>query len=163
MTPKYFTDLDNDYTGEYSHDNNSVVMESRSNYLVHINEFREKALKLITPSLISDGYTVEQRDRGSLGDLVAIKGSKTWHIDFMCIKDVSKYPVGMGMGRQQLLLRFGRLAVYDKPVTKYSIVIDRHAIAQQLLEIKPLHLNVTTSVILLKNDSYEELFFMPEK
>lgn len=67
------------------------------------------------------------------------------------------------MGRQQLLLRFGRLAVYDKPVTKYSIVVRYRAIAEQLLTIKPIHLNITTSIILLKNDGYEELFFMPEK
>lgn len=163
VTPKYFTDLENDYTGEYFHDNKSVVMESRANYLTHIDEFTEKALKLITPSLISQGYKVEQRDRGSIGDLVAIKGNETWHIDFLYNRDVNKYPTGMGMGRQQLLFRFGRLAVYDKPITKYSIVIDRSEIAHQLLEIKPTHLNITTSIILLKNDSYEELFFTPPK
>ncbi|WP_058953027.1 helix-turn-helix domain-containing protein [Clostridium tyrobutyricum] len=163
VTPKYFTDLENDYTGEYLYNNNSVVMESRTSYLSHIDEFTEKALKLITPSLISQGYTVEQRDRGSIGDLVATKGNETWHIDFLYNRDVSKYPVGMGMGKQQLLLRFGRLVVYDKSVTKYSIVVKHRSIAEQLLKIKPIHLNIPTSIILLKNDNYEELFFMPEK
>lgn len=163
VTPKYFTDLENDYTGEYLHDNNSLVMESRANYIANIDGFREKALKLITPSLIYQGYTVEQRDSGSVGNLVATKGNETWHIDFLYDKDVSKYPVGMGMGRQQLLLRFGRLAVYDKPITKYSIVVRHRAIAEQLIQIKPIHLDIITSIIILKNDGYAELFFISKK
>ena len=35
-----------------------------------------------------------------------------------------------------------------------------HAIAQQLIEqIKPLHLNIKVSIIILKDNGYEELFF----
>lgn len=55
------------------------------------------------------------------------------------------------MGRQQLLLRFGRLAVYDKPITKYSIVMDRRELAEQFLRFKPIHLDIDTSIIILGN------------
>lgn len=162
VDPNYFINLSTDYTGEQLQ-NDSLVMENRSHYLHRIQEFEENALKLLTPSLISNGYRIEQRDRGSIGDLVANKGTETWHIDFLYDRDVSKYTTGMGMGRQQLLLRFGRLAVYDKPVTKYSIVVRHRLIAEQLLTIKPIHLDITTSIILLKNDGYEEFFFINEK
>ncbi|WP_077369470.1 hypothetical protein [Anaerosalibacter sp. Marseille-P3206] len=63
------------------------------------------------------------------------------------------------MGRQQLLLRFGRLAVYDKPITKYSIVVDRRDIGRQLLQLNPVHLDIVTSILILRNDDFEELFF----
>jgi hypothetical protein len=90
-----------------------VRKENRSEHLEHIKEFEEKAIKYITPSLISQGYNIERHSHGSVGDIVAIKGKEIWHIDFLYVRDVSKYPTGMGMGRQQLLLRFGRLAVYN--------------------------------------------------
>ncbi|MVX64258.1 helix-turn-helix domain-containing protein [Clostridium chromiireducens] len=158
VDPNYFINLSTDYTGDQIQDN-TIIMENRADYLNHIKEFEYTALKFLTPSLISDGYMVEQRDRGSIGDLVAIRGSEVWHIDFMYIRDVSKHATGMGMSKQQLLLRFGRLAIYDKPISKYSIVVNRRLIAEQLLQIKPIHLDITMSIILLKNDGYEELFF----
>lgn len=160
VSPDYFTDVSKDYTGE---SNNIAAPTSASERLASLNRaeaFEKKAIQQITPALISNGYSVEQWDRGSIGDLVAIKGSEFWHIDLLYTADVKKYPVGLGMGRQQLLLRFGRLAVYDKPITKYSITVEHRIIALQLIaEMKPLHLNITVTILLLKNSGYEELFF----
>lgn len=65
----------------------------------------------------------------------------------------------MGMGRQQLLLRFGRLTVYDKPITKYSIVMDMRVLAEQYIQLKPIHLDIETSIIILRGTDYEELYF----
>lgn len=157
VSPSYFTDLSTDYTGE---NYNITVLSNEQHRIQHLNmikNFEKKALNLLTPSLIYQGYNVEQRSHGSIGDLVATKGNEIWHIDFMYRRDVNKYPTGMGMGRQQLLLRFGRLAVYDKPITKYSIVMDNRSMAAQLMKLPPIHLDIENSFILLKNDGYEEL------
>ncbi len=117
------------------------------------------AYKYITPSLISQGYNIERHSHGSVGDILAIKGKEIWHIDFLYVREVSKYPTGMGMGRQQLLLRFGRLAIYNKPITKYSIILDRREIAEQFIKFKPIHLNIEVSIIILRGSEYEELHF----
>lgn len=107
------------------------------------------------------GDKVEEKDCGSLGDLVAIKGSEIWHLDFLFIRDVNSYPIGMGMQRQQLLMRFGRLAVYEKPITKYSIVMDRRIMAEQIIErFKPVHLDVEISIIVLTDSGYDEFNFI---
>lgn len=86
-------------------------------------------------------------------------GKEIGHIDFLYKKEVSNYPTGMGMGRQQLLLRFGRLAVYDKPITKYSIVMDRRELTEHFIKLKPVHLNIETSIIILRGTEYKEMHF----
>ena len=160
VKPEYFTDLSKDYSAESTINNYLSPQNCRMDYLGHIKDFEKKAIAQITPFLLSSGYRVEQRDRGSIGDLVAIKGNEIWHLDFMFIRDVNSFPTGMGMQRHQLFIRFGRLAVYDKPITKYSIVLDRRDIAEQLMErFKPIHLNVQISIILLTDTGFEELDF----
>lgn len=158
--PEYFADLSQDYTAQPVFHNTLFASQGRVEYLEHIKEFERNALEKITPSLIQQGYKVEQQNRGKVGDLVAIKGSEIWHLDFLYVRDVQRYPTGMGMQSQQLLLRFGRLAVYDKPITKYSIVLQHRLIAEQLINrYKPIHLNIKISIILLKANGYEELYF----
>ena len=160
VRPEYFTDLTKDYTAQPATQDVMFPQSNRTEYLDHIKEFERKALEKITPSLISKGYKVEQKDRGSIGDLVATKGSEIWHLDFLFIRDVNSYPTGMGMQQQQLLMRFGRLAVYDKPITKYSIVMDHRMLAEQLINrFKPVHLNIEISIIILANDGFNELNF----
>lgn len=159
VSPEYFTNLSKDYTGETTFEVKVIKDESRFQHLVHIKNFEERAIKYITPNLISQGYNIERHSHGSVGDIVAIKGKEIWHIDFLYTRDVSKYPTGMGMGRQQLLLRFGRLAVYDKPISKYSIVMERRELAEQFLRFKPIHLDIETSIIILRGTDYEELHF----
>jgi transcriptional regulator with XRE-family HTH domain len=163
VSPDYFTNLSYDYSINDNDSKGLYVKEERSEYLSNISKFEKKALEHITPSLISQGYKVVQQDRGSLGDLVATKGSESWHIDFLYLRDVNKYPTGIGMGNQQFLLRLGRLSVYTKPVTKYSIVFDRRVIAEDFIQrYKPIHLNVELSFLLLTDKGYEELKFYPE-
>jgi transcriptional regulator with XRE-family HTH domain len=158
VSPDYFTNLENDYSNSIS--KSYFIKEDRSEYLLNIDKFERNALERITPSLISNGYRVERQDRGSIGYLIATKGSETWHIDFLYIRDVEQYLPVMGMQSQQFLLRLGRLSVYTKPITKYSIVLQRHAIAKQLIErYKPVHLNIELSFILLTDDGYDELKF----
>lgn len=160
VKPEYFTDLNQDYTAQPAIQDTYLPQSNRTEYLKHIEDFERKSIEKITPSLISKGYKVEQKDRGSLGDLVAIKGSEIWHIDFLYFRDVSSYPAGMGMHRQQLLMRLGRLAVYEKPITKYSIVMDRRSMAEQLIEkIKPIHLDIEISIIVLTDSSFNEFNF----
>lgn len=158
VSPNYFTDLSKDYTGESDSHFEMKSGHQRSELLHAIKQFEEKTLKIITPALIRNGYKVEQRSHGSIGDLVATKGNEIWHIDFLYNHDVSKYPAGIGMQRQQLLLRLGRLTVYDKPITKYSIVVDRRIIAEQFLQFNPIHLGIAVSIICLKKNGYEELY-----
>lgn len=160
VRPEYFTDLTKDYTAQPATQDVMFPQSNRTEYLDHIKEFERKALEKITPSLISKGYKVEQKDRGSIGDLVATKGSEIWHLDFLFIRDVNSYPTGMGMQRQQLLIRLGRLAVYDKPITKYSIVMDHCILAEQMTNrFKPVHLDIEISIIVLKNDGFDEINF----
>lgn len=160
VKPEYFTDLSLDYTAEPLVKNTLAIQSNRIDYLDHINKFEQKAMELITPSLVSNGYRVEQKDRGSLGDLVAIKGNEIWHLDFLYIRDVHSYPTGTGMQSKQLFLRLGRLAVYDKPITKYSIVLDQRMIAEQLIQrYRPMHLDIQISIILLTRKGFEELCF----
>jgi len=160
VRPEYFTDLTKDYTAQPATQDVMFPQSNRTEYLDHIKEFERKALEKITPSLISKGYKVEQKDRGSIGDLVATKGSEIWHLDFLFIRDVNSYPTGMGMQRQQLLIRLGRLAVYDKPITKYSIVMDHRILAEQMINrFKPVHLDIEISIIVLKNDGFDEINF----
>ncbi|MHA6261261.1 helix-turn-helix domain-containing protein [Sporosarcina sp. CAU 1771] len=159
VRPVFFTDLTKDYTGESAFEMKVVNKDDRFQHLADIKEFEERAIRHITPSLISQGYNIERHSRGSVGDIVATKGKEIWHIDFLYRRDVSKYPVGMGMGRQQLLLRFGRLAVYDKPITKYSIVMDFRELAEQYIQFKPIHLDIETSIIILKEEGFEEFCF----
>lgn len=160
VSPEYFTDLSKDYTGESAFEVKMVGNDSRIQHLEHIKEFEDRAIRYITPNLVSQGYNIERHSHGSVGDIVATKGKEIWHIDFLYTRDVSKYPVGMGMGRQQLLLRFGRLAVYDKPITKYSIVMDKRVLAEQYIQFKPIHLDIETSIIILRGTDYEELHFL---
>ena len=160
VRPEYFTDLTKDYTAQPATQDVMFPQSNRTEYLDHIKEFERKALEKITPSLISKGYKVEQKDRGSIGDLVATKGSEIWHLDFLFIRDVNSYPTGTGMQRQQLLIRLGRLAVYDKPITKYSLVIDHRILAEQMINrFKPVHLDIEISIIVLKNDGFDEINF----
>lgn len=160
VRPEYFTDLTKDYTAQSVFQNTISAQNNRAEYLEHIKEFERKALEKITPSLIINGYKVKQEDRGSVGDLVATKGAEIWHLDFLFIRDVNNYPTGIGMQRHQLLMRLGRLAVYDKPITKYSIVINHRAIAEQLVDrFKPVHLDIEISIVLLTSDGFEELYF----
>lgn len=160
VSPQYFTDLSNDYTGEISSNSPHPISRiSTSEYITHIQQFESKALQHITPFLISNGYSVEQNSRGMLGDLVAWKSNEVWHIDFLYTRDVSKYITGTGAGKQQLISRLGRLAIYSKPITKYSILMDRREIAEQYLKFKPTHLDIEISIIILTKDGFEELFF----
>ncbi|MDF2854651.1 MAG: Transcriptional regulator, HTH-type [Neobacillus sp.] len=161
VRPEYFTDLTKDYTAQPVFENTLFPQSNRAEYLDHIKEFERKVLEKITPSLILKGYKVEQKDRGSIGDLVATKGSEIWHLDFLFIRDVNNYPTGMGMQRQQFLMRLGRLAVYDKPITKYSIVMDRRILAEQMIDrFKPVHLDIEISIIVLTNDGFNEFKFI---
>ena len=160
VKPEYFTDLSQDYSAEPINNTELSPQSCRMDYLGHIRDFEKKSIAHITPFLLSNGYRVEQRDRGSIGDLVAIKGNEIWHLDFLYIRDVNVYPPGLGMQRQQLYLRFGRLAVYNKPITKYSIVLDHREVAEQFIErFTPAHLNVQVSIILLTDTGFEELDF----
>lgn len=161
VSVQYFVDLSNDYTGELSSNTFQTLHRiNRVEYITHIKRFESRALQNITPTLISTGYSVEQNDRGELGDLVARQGNKVWHIDFLYTRDVSKYPIGTGAGKQQFILRLGRLAIYSKPITKYSIVIDRRIIAEQFLQFKPTHIDIEISIIVLNKNGFEELFFI---
>ncbi|MGM0792402.1 MAG: helix-turn-helix domain-containing protein [Bacillota bacterium] len=159
VSPEYFTNLTKDYTGESAFEIDVVKKEDRSQHLDQIKEFEGRAIRYITPNLISQGYNIVRHSHGSVGDIVATKGKEIWHIDFLYTRDVGKFPTGMGMGRQQLLLRFGRLAVYNKPITKYSIVMDRRALAEQFVQFKPVHLDIDMSIIILRGTDYEELHF----
>lgn len=161
VKPEYFTDLNQDYTAQPVSQDSLFPQSNRAEYLNRIEDFERKSIEKITPSLISKGYKVEQKDHGSLGDLVAIKGSEIWHLDFLFIRDANSYPTGMGMQRQQLLMRLGRLAVYEKPITKYSIVMDRRIIAEQIIErFNPVHLDVEISIIVLTDSGFDEFNFM---
>ncbi|MEL7571281.1 MAG: helix-turn-helix transcriptional regulator, partial [Eubacteriaceae bacterium] len=106
VQPEYFTNLSLDYTAEPIVKNTLSIQSNRVDYLEHIKEFEKKAIEQITPHLLSNGYRVEQRDRGSIGDIVAIKGNEIWHLDFVYIRDVHSYPTGSGMQSKQLFLRF---------------------------------------------------------
>lgn len=158
--PDYFTDLSKDFSGEYLPQLYPIISSERAEYLDRIEEFEKRALDKITPNLISKGFRVEKKDRGSIGDLVAKKGGETWHLDFSFLRDVSKHPVQTGWQSQQLLMRFGRLAVYDKPITKFSIVMEKRILADQLIQrFKPAHLNIDVSILILTNDGFRELNF----
>lgn len=159
VSPKFFNDLSDDYTGGQSYENTFLNKESRVQYLNHIKVFEKKALEKITPFLISDGYTIQQLSHGSVGDLVATKNNEIWYIDFLYDRDISQYPAQTGMGRQQLFLRFGRLAFYNSPITKYSMVVNNRSIAEQLVHMKPIHINIIASIIILKKEGYKELYF----
>lgn len=160
VSVQYFADLSNDYTGEIVPIKvQNMGRVNRVQHMVDIKRFEARALQNITPTLISKGYSVEQNDRGELGDLIAKKGKKIWHIDFLYTRDVSKYPIQSDAGKQQLIMRFGRLSLYNKPITKYSIVMEHHQIAEQFLRFNPTHLDVEISIIILKEDGFEELFF----
>lgn len=159
VSTTYFTDLSSDYTGEKEFEINRPDGDYRSDHINSIKNFQTKALRNLTPALITNGYSVEQHDRGKLGDLVAKKGTEIWHIDFLYTGDVNQDSTIINHGKQQLIFRLGRLAIYDKPVTKYSLVLEHHTIAEQFLRFKPTHLNVEVSIIVLNEYGYEELFF----
>lgn len=160
VSPQYFTDLTKDYTGELSSDSSHQIPNiSNSEYIAKIRSFEDKALQNITPILISKGYSVEQNCRGMLGDLLACKCNEVWHIDFLYVRDVNKQLTGTGARKQQLILRLGRLAIYNKPITKYSIVTERREIAEQYLKFKPTHIDIEISFIILNKNGFEELFF----
>ena len=65
----------------------------------------------------------------------------------------------MGNGTHQLFMRFGRLAVYNKPITKFSIVVNNLEIAEHLIQHKPIHLDIDTSIIILNENGFEELYY----
>lgn len=160
VTPEYFINLSNDFTNA-SEFIQRVGRVNRYDYLASHEEFEKRALEKITPKLIAEGYKVQSCPHGSVGDIIAIKKSEVWHLDFLYLRDVNKYPPGMGMQSQQLLLRFGRLAVYEKPITKYSIVLEHRMIAEQLIHrFKPMHLNIHISIIVLTSNGFKELNFL---
>lgn len=158
VSTTYFTDLSTDYTGENDFDLTIPDETYRSDYLSNIKNFQTKALRNLTPTLITNGYSVEQHDRGKLGDLVAKKANEIWHIDFLYTGDINEAST-INTGKQQLIFRLGRLSIYDKPITKYSIVVDNSAVAEQFLKFKPTHLNVEISIVILNEYGYEEVSF----
>jgi len=162
VNPEYFTDLSKDYTAVGSTEPKRLKdRDNRAQIYKQLREFEKKALEHITPGLVSKEYKVEHAGRGSVGDLVAKKGKEVWHIDFLYINWESKdYRVKTGNGTHQLFMRFGRLAVYNKPITKYSIVVASHEIADYLIDVKPLHLDIEISIIVLTEDGYEELDYV---
>lgn len=156
----YFTDLTQDYTSTDTQKFDPGSPEGRREYIKQAREFEEMGIEHITPRLIQQGYTVEKQHHGSLGDIVATKGKEVWHIDFKFISDTSRYPVGLGMQTHDFMLRVGRLATYQGPVTKYSLFINFRTIGEQLVErFKNIRLNVDMSVLFLTDDGYEELYF----
>lgn len=156
VTPDYFFNLDKDYSSKYSFEK-TLGPEERKAHRSKIQGFEERALTRITPLLIAQGYKVAQKERGTLGDIVAEKGREIWHLDFLFLSDVNSYPAGLGIGRQQLLMRFGKIAVFEQPITKYSIVIDRHVIAEEIAKTyNPRHIDITVSIIVLTEDGFEE-------
>jgi len=156
----YFTDLDQDYTSTDTQKLQPGSPEGRREFMQQAKEFEEMGIEHITPKLIQQGYTVEKQDRGSLGDIIATRGKEVWHIDFKFISDASSYPVGLGMQRHDFMLRVGRLATYQGPVTKYSLFINLRAIGEQLIDrYKNIKVNIDMSILFLTDDGYEEIFF----
>lgn len=161
----YFTNLSLDYTAvpTVNQAGQEYIINSdytRTDYLKYIKEFENESLEKITPTLIKEGYKIERKNHGSVGDLIATKGSYVWHFDFLYLRDISSAPTGTGISRQQILSRFGRLAVYNNPITKYSIVINSRAIANEMINrYKPIHLNIEISCIVLTDTGYEDILF----
>lgn len=156
----YFTDLTQDYTSTDTKDSYHDSTEARRGIILKAREFEELGIERITPKLIQQGYAVEKQHRGSLGDIVATKGKDIWHIDFKFISDTQRYPAGSGMQTHDFLLRVGRLATYQGPVTKYSLFINFRIIGEQLVQrFKNIRVNVDMSIIFLTENGYKEIFF----
>jgi len=156
----YFTDLTQDYTSTNERNNLRNSSDARKAIIEKAREFEEKGIKRITPKLIQEGYTVEKQPHGSLGDLVATKGKEVWHIDFRFVSDTQRYPVGIGMQTQDFYMRVGRLATYQGPVTKYSLLVNYRVIGDQLVQrFKNIKLNIDMSVLFLTENGYEEICF----
>lgn len=156
----YFTDLNQDYTTSSDRVNLLGSSEARKASIEKAREFEEMGIERITPKLIQEGYTVEKQPHGSLGDIVATKGKEVWHIDFRFVSDTKRYPIGLGMQTQDFYMRVGRLATYQGPVTKYSLLINYRVIGEQLVQrFKNIKLNIDMSVLFLTDNDYEELFF----
>lgn len=161
VRPEYFTDLTKDYTDRHILQQPHLSQRGRDEYFEQLQKFEREALERITPSLIMDGYRVERQNRGSMGDLVATKGSEIWHLDFVYTRHTPERPIQLGLQSHQLFLRLGRLAVYNKPITKYSFVLQDRLIAEQLIRrYTPIHIALEISILVLNETGYEELYFL---
>ncbi len=156
----YFTDLTQDYTSTNTQKIQPDSLEDRREFMKQAREFEEMGIEHITPKLIQQGYAVEKQHHGSLGDIVATKGKEVWHIDFKFIGDTSRYPTGPGVQTHDFMLRVGRLATYQGPVTKYSLFINIRDIGDQLIQrYKNIRLNIEMSIISLSDEGYDEISF----
>lgn len=142
VSPEYFINI------------NENIMDDRYNPIFSGNsKFEELGIQILCPYLISNGYSIDLQQHNPISDLVAKRNKEIWHIEFLNNINTNR------LGMQQFILRLGSVALYNKPITKYSIVIQEHITDEQLLKLKPIHLDIEVSIIVLTADGYEKLFF----
>lgn len=175
----YFTEITDNYSADYLNnelinDNfvipyentigsfisyNSEVKKIRSEITKAAMQFESEVADILTPKLFKDGYNIKRLAYGSIGDLVATKGKETWVFDLMFINDMNKYITGTGATHQVITNRFGKLAIFDKPIAKYTIVVNRPEIAEKLLEFQPRNLNIDITIMYIHKDNLKEYHY----
>ncbi len=138
----YFTDPEYESKEQTDNSPSSFSRLSREIHRKELSQFIDSAIQILAPTLLRKEYSVLELNRGPF-DLEAKKHNELWYFDFMLLAPTPNKP-GYRKYRykDQLMRRFGYLAVYQKSITKYSIVVNEKDAFDQIIEICPKHLNI---------------------
>lgn len=154
VSPNYFTDIN---YNEYNNTSFSTPRIARELYLKERDMFVNIAFQILAPYLLRNNYKLEEFSRGSIGDLVAKKNDEIWYFNFIILNLASQAETRMPNAsiRHRLYQYYGRLAMHNKPISKYSFVVNDKRVFDSICKNPPVNIAIKISVILLDTDTYQ--------
>lgn len=159
INPEYFWDVSIDYTTERPSSSADQHQADRIKLFDAHEKFEQRALKQITPKLILERFRLKRQEQGSVGDLIASKGSMKWYLDFFYTSPDDFTSFNAPSLENKLFLRLGRLAIHNKPISKYSFIVDNDKAKDFLRKRNVTHFSFDTSVIIINKEDYDEYYF----
>lgn len=153
VNSSYFLNLENECENNYF----ETTFQNRIVYLDKIKTYEQEAIRNLCPFLIDNGFSIENTSKSSIGDLIAKKGNLIWYFEFLYFYNQNNEVKTFSEIKKTIINIFGRLAIYQKNITKFSIVLNDPSLIEKFINLKPLYLNIEISLIILKNNSFDEI------
>jgi transcriptional regulator with XRE-family HTH domain len=156
VSPEYFLDFSMDYTADSPPETKHQSQYGEIKIFDTQEEFEQRVLEEITPKLISENYKLERKERGFVCDLIASKGSIRWYLDFFHTNPENFNNLYESTIQNKFLIKLGRIAVHEKPISKYSFIVDNDNTKDFMTKHIAKHLTFETSVILIASKGFTE-------
>ncbi len=148
INPAYFIDTSSTYIEIPSLDDQMRLVEETK-------IFEKKAFS-IANQLVSQNYDIFPQKEGFISNLIAKQKNEIWHFDFRFNNILLNLLSDENKLINHMIFLYGRLAIYDKPITKFSFIVESVEIANKLSKHLPQNLNFTVSIALLHENGFEE-------